>query len=253
MKLSDQEILEIASRLTKPLTVFDLETTGIDKTKDEIVQFYGIRIEPNGMSKSLEFKCKPTIPISKEASEVHGITNEELANEGAFREYIPDLLSLFDGCMVGGYNVFNFDLPIINRQFTEHGEVGVFKDTHIIDSFKLAMLQHPRDLSSMLTVYTGIEMENAHDASADVIATVKILSKQLELEEDSIDAVAPKTAPAPNERVGLTSQIIFTDGHPVFNFGKHKGQKIVDNLSYCRWILGADFDEDIKEFIRSVI
>lgn len=254
MKLTQEQIKAIADRITQPLVIFDLETTGIDKTRDEVVQFYGFRIEPDGEHYAMEFKCKPTIPISKEASEVHGITNEDLENEEPFRHYIPDLLALFDGCMIGGYNVFNFDLPIINRQFAEHGEIGVFKEAHVLDSFKLAMIQHPRDLSSMLKVYTGEDMENAHDAGADVHATGKILVKQLEKDEDEVLIIAEKTAPPPNERVGLTNSIIFVDGEPVFNFGKHKGEKVIEQMSYCSWILGqADFDVDVKDFIRNLI
>lgn len=103
----------------------------------------------------------------------------------------------------------------------------------------------------MLSITKNIE--NAHNASADVIATVKILSKQLDREDDNIDAIAPRTAPAPNRRVGLTDQIIFVDEYPVFNFGKYKGKKLTDEKDYCKWILSADFDEEIKEFIRSVI
>lgn len=253
MQLTNQEIRTIADRIKQPIVIFDLETTGIDKTKDEIVQFYGLRIEPNGMYISLEFKCKPSLPVSKEAEEVHGISNEELENERPFRDYIPDILSLFDGCMIGGYNVFSFDLPIINRQLSEQGEFGVFKDTYVLDSYKLATLQHPRNLSAMLEIYTGEAMEDAHDASQDVKATAKILASQLKMEgEADIIEVALKTAPSPKERVGLTDQIVFEQGEPVFNFGKHKGQKLIDNFSYCQWILGSNFDEDVKDFIRSL-
>ena len=253
MELTQQEVKDLAQRLTTSLIVFDLETTGVDLVRDEIVQFYGIRIEPNGESKTLEFICKPSIPIPQEASNIHGITNELVANEKPFKDYIPALIPLFDGCMIGGYNVFRFDLPIINRQFAELGHSGVFKNSTVIDSFKLAMLQHPRDLSSMLKVYTGEDMQNAHNASADVIATVKILAKQLEREEENIDDIAPRTALAPNKRVGLSNHIIFVDDIAVFNFGKHKGKKLTDEKDYCKWILNSDFDEEIKEFIRSVI
>lgn len=253
MQLSQVEIRNLAQQLTTPLIVFDLETTGVDLVGDEIVQFYGIRIEPNGDSKTLEFLCKPSIPIPQEASNVHGITNERVANEKPFGSYVPELILLFDGCMIGGYNVFRFDLPIINRQFAELGYSGVFKNSTVIDSFKLALLQHPRDLSSMLKVYTGEDMQNAHNASADVIATVKILAKQLDREEDSIDDIAPRTTPAPDKRVGLSNNITFVDDIAVFNFGKYKGKKLIDEKDYCRWILSADFDEEIKEFIRSVL
>lgn len=253
MQLTQEEIKSIAERLTTPLIVFDLETTGVDLVRDEIVQFYGIRIEPNGESKTLEFLCKPTIQIPQEASNVHGITNELVANEKPFGSYVSELISLFDGCMIGGYNVFRFDLPIINRQFAEQGHSGVFKNSTVIDSFKLALLQHPRDLSSMLKVYTGEDMQNAHNASADVIATVKILAKQLDREKDNIDDIAPRTAPPPDKRIGLSNHIIFVDDNPVFNFVKHKGKKLTDEKDYCKWILSADFDEEMKEFIRSVI
>jgi DNA polymerase III epsilon subunit-like protein len=89
MELTQQEVKDLAQSLTTPLIVFDLETTGVDLVRDEIVQFYGIRIEPNGESKTLEFLCKPSIQIPQEASNVHGITNERVANEKPFRSYVP--------------------------------------------------------------------------------------------------------------------------------------------------------------------
>lgn len=78
-------------------------------------------------------------------------------------------------------------------------------------------------------------IENTHNASADVIATVKILAKQLEREEDNIDDIAPRTAPAPNKRVGLSDHIIFVDDVAVFNFGKHKRKKLTNEKGYCKW------------------
>lgn len=113
-------LYNIADKLNKPLVIFDLETTGVDTEKDEIVQFYGVRIDPNDkVPFILEFLCKPNVPISDEAAEVHGITNEMVANEPPFENNIEDLLKLFDGADVSGYNISHFDMPIINRQLSQ--------------------------------------------------------------------------------------------------------------------------------------
>lgn len=97
-------------------------------------------------------------------------------------------------------------------------------------------------------------MENAHDAGADVHASAKILAKQLDIESDKeFNEVCELTAPAPDKRVGFSNKIIYKDGDWVFNFGKHRGEKLVDNISYINWMLGANFDRETTHFLQQFL
>ena len=60
-------------KLSKPICFFDLETTGIDITKDRIVEISILKVYPNGNKESKTWLVNPTIPIPKATSDVHGI------------------------------------------------------------------------------------------------------------------------------------------------------------------------------------
>ena len=73
-------------KLSKPICFFDLETTGIDIIKDRIVEISILKIYPNGNKESKTWLVNPTVPIPTTASDVHGITDEKVANEPTFKE-----------------------------------------------------------------------------------------------------------------------------------------------------------------------
>ena len=67
-------------KLSKPICFFDLETTGIDITKDRIVEISILKVYPNGNKESKTWLVNLTISIPAMASAVHGITDEKVAN-----------------------------------------------------------------------------------------------------------------------------------------------------------------------------
>lgn len=243
---------EIPKRISRPLLVFDLETTGKNPQVDEIIQFYGILIYPNGKTKSLEFKCQPLCEIDAEASKIHGITKEDLEGCFPFVYHAKDILAFlpknFD---VAGFNINRFDLPILNRQLTVCGYSEVFQNCHILDCFSLYKKHYPRTLEQASLQYLGKTIKGAHDASNDTTATCEVLAKQLQIESTKFEEIANSTSTPPDQRVGFLGHLKRVEGEILFNFGKYKGKPVrMVPHKYLRWILESDFPEEVKTRIR---
>lgn len=254
MSLLSKEIVnKIAKRLNKPLVIFDLETTGPDPMKDEVVQLAGIRINPDGSYKELEFTCKPSIPIEEGAAKVHGITNEMVATLPDFSKFALDISNLFRGVDVAGYNINRFDVRILDRMMEKSGYPDFFRESKIYDAYLVYAKHCSRKLADAVRYYANEVLEDAHDAMNDVVGTVKVIAGQLDKESGSVEEIANELTTPPERRVGVDNCIIIDDkGRAIINFGnKFKGEDIrkVD-IGYLNWMLGGNFPFAVKEFIR---
>ena len=244
----------ISTKLTKSLVFCDEETTGLDISKDEIVQFYAIRLEPDGTSKTLEFICKPSIPIPVAASSVHHITNEMVANKHPFVFYVKQIEAFFKDADIAGYNILSFDLKILNRQLKEAGSKFSFDNITIYDAYRVFMNHAPRNLAGAVKFYTGKEIQDAHSASGDVLSTIEVMASQLERENLTIDQINQRykiNQPAG----GIDSRYLINNGKEyLINFGKHKGELLsrVDK-SFLVWLLKKDFPENVKAEVKKYV
>ncbi|MEM9526692.1 MAG: 3'-5' exonuclease, partial [Bacteroidota bacterium] len=215
-------------------------------------------------------KINPTIPVSEEAAAIHGMTNEDLKNEPTFAEVAQQLYDFIGHADLGGYNSNRYDVPLLQEEFYR---AGIYLDTssrRLIDSQQIFYQMEPRTLSAALKFYAGKQMENAHDALADVRATVAIFQGQLkmyagtEITGDdgqvstpfaSMDAVA---AFCQDDRFLDATRRLKRgpDGTPQFNFGKYAGQNVADvfskDPSYLRWILSKDFSTEVKALVKAI-
>lgn len=256
MFANNMKIKNILKYIDKPLSVLDIETTSLDVNKDQIVQFAAIKLDPNGNVDRFETKIKPSIPIDPEASEVHGIYDKDLEKEKPFAFYAKDIYKNFiKGCYIAGYNAINFDLLILNRQLEESGVVDAFKHSYFLDAFLLFKLHNARSLGDALRFYTGKEIKNAHDALADVEATVDIINEQFARECRKIQDISSELSPPPDKRVGMTNHIIMDDDNQyIINFGNHKGTKLRNvPHGYLSWIAKSDFPKEVKAAVENVL
>jgi len=251
----------IQSKLERPLLVFDLETTGKDPAVDEIVQFAGVLIYPAPGWKPglIQFICQPTIPITPEASKIHGITARDVEGHQPFRYWAKLLYQRlpkeFD---VAGFNIAKFDLPILDRQMEKCGIRGLFDKCHILDSFVLYKQQYPRTLEDAHMQYTGEKMDGAHDAMVDTLATCRVMSQQIkryDCESMNVTQIADQTSRPPGQRIGFTNHLLKNEnGDIVFGFGAHIGVLVKDvPKGYLLWILKKDFPEKVKECVRKFL
>ena len=99
--------------LNRPLCFFDLETTGINITKDRIVEIGILKIFPDGKIKEMSTLVNPEMNIPKEASDIHGITNDKVNSMPTFKQIANDVYSFIKDSDLAGFNSDRFDIPLL--------------------------------------------------------------------------------------------------------------------------------------------
>ncbi len=251
--------------LNRPIVFFDLEATGLDVAKDHIVELCYIKLFPNGNRESKTMRIKPvdslgnTIHISQSASEVNGIHDEDLVNCPTFKEIADDLLHVFENCDLAGYNSNYFDIPLLVEEFLRIGKNIDLRNSKMVDVCNIFKKMERRDLSNAYKFYCNKELVNAHTALADTEATVEILEAQLDTYSNTLDNDISKLAEfsKTNNNVDFAGRIIKSQqGKYIFNFGKYKGQEVIEvfrkDPGYYSWIISSDFTLNTKQIIKKI-
>ena len=272
--------------LTRPLVVFDLETTGLDIVNDRIFQLSYIKVFPDGNEERGNLYFNPMKPIPQEVVELTGTSNEDVADKPTFKDMAKELEEKFKDCDFAGFNSNNFDIPMLAEEFLRAGVEMDFSKARLIDAHTIFCKMERRSLAAAYKFYCGHKMEEdftAHRADQDTEATYRVLMAQL-------DRYDPATAEEPdralpndmdaladfsksNDNVDFAGRIVWkemtdgngqtlvdADGNPrkqeVFNFGKYKGWAVRDVLrrdpGYYSWMLSADFTNNTKQVLTRI-
>ncbi len=248
----------MALKLKNPIIFFDLETTGINITNDRIVQIAYHKVYPNGKEETKTFLINPEIPIPAEATAIHRITNEDVADAPTFKEVAAEIKKDFKGCDIAGYNSNKFDVPLLMEEFLRIDADIDLSKRKLIDVQVIFHKKEQRTLSAAYKFYCDKELKDAHDAMADTMATYEVLIAQLEMYKDlpsDVDALSEYTTQTKN--VDYAGRIIYNEnGEEIFNFGKYKGEKVADILKkdtgYFGWILKGDFSRHTKQVLTNI-
>lgn len=243
--------------LTKPIIFFDLETTGVNFQTDRIVEISYIKVYPNGTEEQRTIRVNPEMPIPAEATAIHHITNEDVANERPFKAIARELARVFQGCDIGGFNSNKFDIPLLMEEFLRAG-VDDFDPSRCrtIDVQTIFHKMEQRTLVAAYKFYCNKDLTEAHSASADTRATYEVLKAQLDRYptlQNNIDFLADFSTQKKN--VDLAGRLIYDEkGRIVFNFGKHKGRPVEEvfaiDSNYCDWIQKSDFAANTKQVVQ---
>lgn len=218
---------------------FDLETTGL--VNPYIVSFAFIRSD----GKSLASRVCPPVPIEPEATEVHGITNEDVVHERPFVHYSMKIEAFIAGHPLVCHNAA-FDLPILDHELRMAGLPGISLDRPVYDTLEIERSIYPMDLESVYKRRLSWDMKGAHDAKADAQACLRIFTDQRRTHKEH---VTPSQGYADHARkIKLNEQ-----GDPCFAFGKYRGKPVGDYPDYASWMLTQDFPESTKEALRRII
>ena len=245
--------------LKKPIVFFDLETTGVQVAKDRIVEISIFKVFPNGNKESKTWLVNPTVPIPPETTAIHGITDEKVANEPTFKELAHEIKKMMEGCDLGGYNSNRFDIPLLAEEFLRVDVDFDMKKHKAVDVQNIFHKMEQRTLSAAYRFYCNKDLENAHSAEADTLATYEILTAQLDKYKDlenDINFLADFSIRG-NTSADMAGFIIYNDkGEECFSFGKYKGRTVVDVLSenpgYFSWIQQADFPLYTKKVLTEI-
>ncbi len=244
--------------LTRPICFFDLETTGTNVAKDRIVEISILKVFPNGNKESKTWLVNPEMPIPKESYDIHGISNEKVANEPTFKELSKEIYQMIKECDLGGFNSDRFDIPLLAEEMLRVGVDFDMKNMVSIDVQTIFHKMEKRTLGAAYKFYCDKDLTDAHSAEADTLATYEILLSQLDRYPD-LENNVKKLAEFSTHRkfVDLAGFIgLDDDGKEVFAFGKHKGKGVHDVLEkepgYFGWILNADFPLYTKKVLTQI-
>jgi len=244
--------------LKRPICFFDLETTGVNISKDRIVELSIIKVEPNGTEVTKTWRVNPEIPIPIEASKVHGIYDEDVKNEKTFKEIAQEVYEMIENTDLAGFNSNRFDVPLLAEELLRAGIDYDLKENKLIDIQNIFHKMEPRNLSAAYRFYCNGNLTNAHSAEADTKATYEIFKAQLKKYEDlpkNIEELSKFSSYF--NAADFQGRIIYNDkNEEIINFGKYKGKKVEDVLlkdkGYYGWIMNADFPLYTKKIIKNV-
>ncbi len=253
-------------KLEKPMAFFDLETTGTRYYVDRIVEFSVLKMLPDGREEYKSRRLNPEMPILDGATRKHGITNEDVKNEPVFKKLAKGIFEFMNGCDLCGFNILNFDLPLLEHEFERADMKFVREGRRFIDLMTIYHSREPfdktitRSLGSAYRLYCGKEIQNAHSAEADVKTSVEILDGQLEMYKDlprNVDGLCAYCLKGRQNYVDEIGRFVWEGSEAVISFGKHKGkslQQIAEETpDYLQWMLGQDFSPEVKEIIEKTL
>ena len=244
-------------KLTRPLAFIDLETTGVNLGTDRIVEIAIVKVLTDGTRSVKRKLINPQMPIPKQASDIHGITDDMVKEAPTFKDAAQELKQMMDGCDIAGYNSNRFDIPLLMEEFIRADVEFEMKGRKLVDVQNIFHKMEQRTLSAAYKFYCNKELDGAHSAEVDASATHEILEAQVERYQvlgatvDSIMKVIGEEV-----IVDFARRFVMENGIEVFNFGKHKGRPVADVLKsepqYYDWMLKGDFPQHTKLKLREI-
>jgi len=249
--------------LARPLAFFDLETTGTEVATDRIVEIAVLKLMPDGTEHTFCTLVNPGIPIPSAATDVHGISDDEVREKPTFGQIAADLALFLTGCDLAGFNVMRFDLPLLKAEVERAGLTWRWSDEayKVIDVHVVYQEKERRDLVSAVKFYCGEEHHDSHSALADARATRRVLEAQVRRYADlpnTIEGLGTFCRDArPNRFADSGYWFLVEHGLPVFNKSKHKGEPLLEvaksDPSFLNWMLTKDIPDDTKKIVRNAL
>lgn len=239
--------------------IFDLETTGLNKEKDQIIQFSAVKIRNLEVIETLNLKICPDgdFKISIQAYMKHMITPDMLKDKPHLSEVADQIIDFIGDNDVITYNGTKFDIPFLVSALKKVGKHIDFLHRKCYDVYAEEKRRMPMHLVDVFKRYTGKTMEEAgyqaHDALGDSMATFDIFLKQLETGN-----IEPENMVC--EDNVLVNTIFQGKEQTCFNVGQYKDLPVSyiasfpAGQSYLRWCVEeASFLDSTKNFIRQYI
>jgi DNA polymerase-3 subunit epsilon len=244
--------------LERPFVVFDIESTGINRKTDRIIELALVKVHPDGERETLTLRVNPGIPIPPAATAIHGIKDEDVRDCPSFEAVAAKVAAFLADADLGGYNLLHFDIPMLTEEFQRAGLSIDLSRSRVIDAQRIFHKKEPRDLSAALSFYCGAPHDGAHSALADVEATLRVIEGELERYPDlptNMAELAEYCNPVHPSWVDPQGKLAWDDqGEVCINFGKNQGRRLRDlsaqEPSYLDWMLRKDFPSEVQDIVR---
>lgn len=257
--------------LKRPLAFFDLETTGVNLANDRIVEISILKVFPDGSEESKTHRVNPEMPIPPESTFFHGIYDEDVKDAPTYRQVAAEIAEFFGDADLAGYNSNKFDIPMLMEEFLRAGVDFSLEGRHFVDVQNIFHQMEQRTLKAAYRFYCDKNLDNAHSAEADVLATYEVLKAQLERYEGKEweNRAGEVSQPVVNDvealhkftnlsqPVDFAGRLVYNEeGQETFNFGKHKGLPVEEVFerepSYYSWMMNGDFPLYTKKCLEKI-
>jgi DNA polymerase-3 subunit epsilon len=244
--------------LTKPICFFDLETTGVNISKDRIVEISILKVFPSGKEEIHTWLVNPEINIPAEVVAIHGISNEKVQDSPNFKDLAKEIHLLIKDSDLGGFNSNRFDIPLLAEEMIRAGIDFSLKGNKCVDVQNIFHKKEQRNLSAAYEFYCNKKLIGAHSAETDTKATYEILKAQVEKYDDLENNISFLSNFSTRSKFAdLAGFIVFNEkNQECFSFGKHKGKLVLDiiktDTGYFNWLLNADFPLYTKNTLKSI-
>ena len=242
------------------LAIFDIETTGLDKQKDSIIQFAGMKIETetNEIVDTLNIYIRPVgnFSINPGAYFKHHITAEFLNDKPTMPKVAYKIVNFFEGVdNVLTYNGNSFDISFLQEELNRHGFYIDFTSKNCYDAFLEEKRRNGINLDNTYKRYKGKTMEEAgltaHDAFSDIKATYAIFVAQQRIQNYGPEKMY-------GEDNIITDMLFEGQTMPCFTVGKYRQvavSKVAEfDQGYLNWCVDkSNFSESTKKFIKTYI
>ena len=243
--------------LERPIAFLDIEATGVIVGKDRIIDLAMIKVHPDGQEEKHYWRVNPEMPISLEATAVHGITDKDVQGKPAFRDVAKEIAMVLKDCDLGGFGIVRFDVPMLSAEFIRAGVEFPVTEKRLVDALVIFHQKERRDLRAAVKFYLRKDFTNAHDAMADTDASLRVFQAQLDRYPDlpfDVDGIDLLCNPRDPNWIDQAGKLVWVGEDAAINFGKYTGnplrELIRDDPGYLDWILKKDFPEDIKSVVR---
>jgi DNA polymerase III subunit epsilon len=181
-----EEFAADAAWVELPVALVDVETTGRDASVDRVVEI-GIAVGRGGqIIARYNWLINPGIPIPEEARSVHGIGDADVAASPRFEAVAHEVAAALEGCLPAAYNA-PFDRAFLNNEFARasfeapsgsRAAPALRREVEWVDPLVWARELQREERSKALgevAARLGVPLENAHRASDDAEAALRVL------------------------------------------------------------------------------
>jgi DNA polymerase-3 subunit epsilon len=246
--------------LDRPIAIFDLEATGLNISKDRIVEIAIVKIHVDGSEENFCSLVNPEMEIPQEVIDIHGITNEKAKNAPTFKELAPKIIDFIQDADLAGYNSNKFDIPMLAEELLRVGNNYDLTKKKFVDVQNIFHKMEQRTLAAAYQFYCKKDIENAHSALDDTKATWEVLKAQLEKYPDlkgDVNFLADFSKGSQFDLVDFAGRLAKNEkGDVVYNFGKHKNKSVEEIATiepgYYGWFISdsTDFPKFTKQKLK---
>ena len=246
--------------LTRPLIVFELETTGVDPRRDRIIELATIKLRPDVSRETKGHRLNPGIPIPREATHIHGNTDAAVRNAPPFAKVAHSIHAYFSGCDLAGYNVIHFDIPLLQAELERASHPLDISQASVVDAYRIFRTKEPRTLAGAVRFYCNKEYpeEDYHQAPFDTGAALEVLEAQLNRYPDlprnpyNLDQYLRDP-----EYVDRSGKLRWMDGEVAISFGRHSGKTLrqiaTTEPDYIEWMLRNQVISDATHHLKDAL